>query len=554
MCPYDHGANRIILEQGVGGFEFLNGVQGMMNEGMLLPMAGPNSFPIAGTQPDMAAAGQDIRQVQEASEGYDPELVVAAPRPVERWNLPNEVQLPDPSATAPLANGKDQSIHLPSAEIAPNGAHLKPFGNGGFPSGGRGRGSRGRGGGQGYRFDPSRTSIVVERIPPEHLGIEDVTQFFKKFGAVVNVNLDRRQSRAIVQFSNAEEAHAAYRSPEPIFGNRFVRIFIHRPEQENIAVSNGTSHLPGDASTAAGGPAGLLPAKRRALPEDPTTTDTEMKERSPHRQPPEGIQKLAAKATMLQEKREELLRKIAEKERASASGGSTTVGPGVSGNDATSINRGAYSTTSNVVEQQERLRLDRELEDLSNRGPEEGQTQLPTSAKAQRLKDKVAALRTKVAASGLDPNEVLGGPPGGPRGRGSIYPYQPRGVARGGGRGAIRGHGRGAPRHLTIDNRPRTLIVKTNPQNVNLSDHFEKYAPVETVTLEDSSVAISFGTRREAELAYRNESPTFSIVWDNQPASGANQVESCKVDVLWTFTMIRNQTTMRGRGNARFSS
>jgi RNA-binding protein 26 len=77
--------------------------------------------------------------------------------------------------------------------------------------------------------DPNSVTIVVEKLPPEKTNIQDLTTYFSRFGSVTNVAIDHRGNRALVSFSTHQEAHAAWKSEEAVFGNRFVVIFWHRP-------------------------------------------------------------------------------------------------------------------------------------------------------------------------------------------------------------------------------------------------------------------------------------------------------------------------------------
>lgn len=100
---------------------------------------------------------------------------------------------------------------------------------------GRGFGGRGGRGARPERthrtnvVDPNALTLVVEKIPPEKTNIGDLSTYFGKFGTVTNVGVDPRGNRALVSFSTHQEAHAAWKSEEAVFGNRFVVIFWHRP-------------------------------------------------------------------------------------------------------------------------------------------------------------------------------------------------------------------------------------------------------------------------------------------------------------------------------------
>lgn len=96
----------------------------------------------------------------------------------------------------------------------------------------RGRGGRpGVFGGEVQRFHPERRdkTLVVEKIPEDKLSLDSVNGWFKRFGTVTNVAVDATTAKALVSFSTHEEAHAAWKTEDAVFGNRFVKVFWHRP-------------------------------------------------------------------------------------------------------------------------------------------------------------------------------------------------------------------------------------------------------------------------------------------------------------------------------------
>jgi RNA-binding protein 26 len=86
-------------------------------------------------------------------------------------------------------------------------------------------------GGEVQRFHPERRdkTLVVEKIPEDKLSLDAVNSWFKRFGTVTNVAVDAATAKALVSFSTHEEAHAAWKTEDAVFGNRFVKVFWHRP-------------------------------------------------------------------------------------------------------------------------------------------------------------------------------------------------------------------------------------------------------------------------------------------------------------------------------------
>lgn len=72
------------------------------------------------------------------------------------------------------------------------------------------------------------TRVTIERIPLEHCTEAAVLQYFAQFGAIERVLVTPEEQRALITFASSDAALAAFRSPEAIFGNRFVKIFLDR--------------------------------------------------------------------------------------------------------------------------------------------------------------------------------------------------------------------------------------------------------------------------------------------------------------------------------------
>ncbi|XP_062598259.1 RNA-binding protein 26-like, partial [Saccostrea cucullata] len=83
----------------------------------------------------------------------------------------------------------------------------------------------------GYRKpDTDALSLEVRKIPKEFNNISAINQHFCKFGNLTNiqVNFENDPEAALVTFSTNQEALACYRSTEPLFNNRFVKVFWHK--------------------------------------------------------------------------------------------------------------------------------------------------------------------------------------------------------------------------------------------------------------------------------------------------------------------------------------
>jgi len=91
------------------------------------------------------------------------------------------------------------------------------------------------------RFDPTNCCLEVKKIPRGLNNISILNNHFGKFGKIVNlqVSFNGDVEGALVTFSSHAEAQAAYRSTEAVLNNRFIKVFWHNkdsPEgkQENV--------------------------------------------------------------------------------------------------------------------------------------------------------------------------------------------------------------------------------------------------------------------------------------------------------------------------------
>ena len=390
-----------------------------------------------------------------------------------------------------MSQAMAQPMEVDSSSMHMPGMRPPTLGRGHF-RGGRG-GGRGRGtfGGDVHNFRPEKRNdktLVVEKIPEDSLSLESVNNWFKRFGTVTNVAIDATSAKALVSFSNHEEAHAAWKSEEAVFGNRFVKVFWHRPMEghgqvgarmlaasaplvANMSKSSSTTPQPNTMSAAPSNSSNAAASSAQTAPKAAGTSST-LSALAAKQQQLE--QKIAEQKSLMaslekaspEEKKEIMakLRKLGEEmtKLTSSSASATTATP--SGGAATaSPKKSAESLTD--LEKKERERLDKELEQ-----PTEDTTE-DLKAKLERLKAEVrdnpkhlAQLSDLYQAASLGLDSALPSSSG---------PY--RGY-RGRGRGGPRGYFRGAPMRggpprgsMKLDNRPKKLLVKGVPEDKSQS-------------------------------------------------------------------------------------
>ena len=86
----------------------------------------------------------------------------------------------------------------------------------------------------GYNQDGSAEQgrkVTIEKIPREFCDEDQVATYFSQFGQIAYLKVYPQNQRAIIEFEEPSAAQAAFRSPDAIFGNRFVKIFLDRPSR-----------------------------------------------------------------------------------------------------------------------------------------------------------------------------------------------------------------------------------------------------------------------------------------------------------------------------------
>ncbi|KXN84792.1 hypothetical protein AN958_12086 [Leucoagaricus sp. SymC.cos] len=329
-------------------------------------------------------------------------------------------------------------------------------------------------------------TLVVEKIPEDKLSLENVNDWFKRFGAVTNVAIDPKGGKALVSFSSHDEAHAAWKSEDAVFNNRFVK----------------PSSAPTNTAASA------LAAKQLLL----------------EQQIAEQKSLMASLETATPEEKKNImarLRKLGEEMKST----STPTPP--------STSQGLSSTVDDK-EKMEKDKLDKEL-DLHGAGVPSEPSTAPSTDKQETtedLKAKLEKLKAEAASLGLSTEAPSGDwNAGAPSYRGSY-----RGRARGG-RGYLRGapRGGGAARfNMSLDNRPKKLLVKgaKSEQMQAVKDWYETTGQLDTVEPQkNGDLIVSFKTRAAAEqgLAKGNNVSTVGSVqlsWysakpSNAPAASA---------------------------------
>lgn len=315
-------------------------------------------------------------------------------------------------------NGMNGMVGVPQdVDMGGPSIPYQPTGGRGFRGGrGGGRGGHGFFGGDVQSFRPERRNdktLVVEKIPEEKLSLGSVNEWFKRFGTVTNVAVDAVSAKALVTFANHDEALAAWKSEDAVFGNRFVKVFWHRPMEghgqagqralaasatfvANLASKDAQPSIPPSAEATATQPATPAANARKpsAIPSSSAAAALAAKQKLLEQQISEQKSLMAQLATASAEEKKTImtrLRKLGE-EMKPATASQT---PPTASAPAPAVKK-VRGTTPSVEDKQrlERERLDKELE-LHAVTATEGEGEEST----EELKATLAKLKAEVRSS-----------------------------------------------------------------------------------------------------------------------------------------------------------
>lgn len=70
-------------------------------------------------------------------------------------------------------------------------------------------------------------TLILRKIPNNLNNEDKMRQHFSKFGTILNIQCQYEQQTdaALIEFSSNKEAFAAYKCPQPVFNNRFIRLY-----------------------------------------------------------------------------------------------------------------------------------------------------------------------------------------------------------------------------------------------------------------------------------------------------------------------------------------
>ncbi|CAF0923485.1 unnamed protein product [Adineta steineri] len=146
-------------------------------------------------------------------------------------------------------------------------------------------------------------TLEIRKIPVESNTISKLNEHFSKFGTVTNVQIafDGSPDSALIAYGTFQEAETAYKNPEPLFNNRFIKIFWHNPNKIQNPISSSS-----DVSSTKKPISPPNPAKHhwtKIQKPTPNTNETLTKKKSTIPPVPSIIKKEAAKKAAIEIRR-----------------------------------------------------------------------------------------------------------------------------------------------------------------------------------------------------------------------------------------------------------
>ncbi|KAF8708064.1 PWI domain, partial [Rhizoctonia solani] len=351
--------------------------------------------------------------------------------------------------------------------------------------------------GSGSSSEPRRDrTLVVEKIPQERLSLEELNNWFKRFGTVTNVAIDAPSAKALVSFSTHDEARDAWRSEDAVFGNRFVKLYWHRPMgnhgQAGAKLLAASAPIINNLSTAPK----AEPTPPKPSPLQPAVIDPLQQkfERLMAEQKVLMVKLTSAKPDEKQSiktRLRELITELQEVSAAMKNGSATASAPP----SKPASSQSSATTHTNGAGESKKQQLDNDL-DMMAAEPQESKDTGSDGVNPE-LQAKLKKLREEAASLGLSTEAAptYSTP--------SYRPYNPRG------RGSWRARGRGAPPRgsMKLDNRPRTLVVKGLPDKPDAKESavawFASFPECESVEVNESTgeLEVKYKTRFAADQA-----------------------------------------------------
>ncbi|VDM56181.1 unnamed protein product [Angiostrongylus costaricensis] len=255
-CVFDHGPDPVVVDD--SALEKMVKIpEKPTSHNFTIPPPGyhPPNPPPPGVEPLFAAPPPGSRSV----EGYNPEAPslsgpdFSMPPPPIPVPINTGAWRPSPYTVPATANvvvptiGYDPSGGIPVDPSSAGAVTRPPMMRSGIRGRGRGGGitgrfhqiSNNRGDGKTLQLRMCRAFLYdmtlhfkVKKIPPELNNIAKLNEHFAAFGSIVNmqVRFNGEVDAALITYASRHEAMSAYKSPQPVLNNRFIKVFFYNPD------------------------------------------------------------------------------------------------------------------------------------------------------------------------------------------------------------------------------------------------------------------------------------------------------------------------------------
>lgn len=534
-CPYDHGRDRIVLDEMASNRRNFDNMLPNNIPTRIIP--GLNQTNFNHNQFINSNRNFEPEPVYSANaEGYDPEQASFNANIVPpQWGntsidtTENSFQ----STSNPIKNLSQEQNEEVNTSTSVSTIHNDNSVNTNTnlsSNSNRGRGGRGRGRGRGG-FGFSRHGqqsmkqpiLNIENIPAEYFAIDKINNYFKKFGTIININLNPRHFKATIQFSQYSEANKAYSNPDPIFGNRFVKLYWAKPatdsdlEEKSVGATTSTGNEKDESHMNTNVSSHNEKAKPAEEPKLPPISEEEMiqinlmKKSMVNRQLEKQkvlMKQIETNKAITPREKEDILKNIkliTESVKHIMNTSPQNI-KALAGN-AIFSSKETSSNTKNSNDKEHQHKSEESITEPATNTLSATTAAGNTDVKAvggeqpkltpeeQALKEKVESLKAEAASVGVDPSEIT-----------TSLSLRGRGGYRGRGRGLYGGTWSRGARSFKLDNRPTRILIKgfSEANQALIRPHFELFGIVESFQMnkDEQSAIVHYQNRRSAEQAF----------------------------------------------------
>jgi hypothetical protein len=81
--------------------------------------------------------------------------------------------------------------------------------------------------GGGVASQNTNTTLILKRVPADFNRVDRMRSHFSKFGMLVEImcQYEGQPDATLIRFANNQQTTMAYKSPQPVFNNRFIRVY-----------------------------------------------------------------------------------------------------------------------------------------------------------------------------------------------------------------------------------------------------------------------------------------------------------------------------------------